>query len=54
MLSIVGGKEDREKERKKDFRMIEYESRKCNERRSGFCFVIFNKYKGSFCRKWNY
>lgn len=27
--------------------MTEHESRKCNERRSGFCFVTFNKHKGS-------
>lgn len=51
-LPTAGGKEDRERERKKELRMTEHESRKCNERRSGFCFAIFNKYKGSLCRRW--
>lgn len=54
MLPTAGGKEDRERERKKDLRMTEHESRKCSERRSGFCFVNFNKYNGSPCRRWNY
>lgn len=42
------GKEDRERERKKDLRMTEHESRKCNERRSGFVLSSLINIKAAF------
>lgn len=48
MLPTAGGKEDRERERKKELRMTEHESRKCNERRSGSVMSSLINIKAAF------
>lgn len=52
MLPTAGGKEDRERERKKDLRMTEHENRKCMKEEVVFVLSSLIKYKGSLCRKW--